>query len=112
MDIIAEMVAHLEAELLVPVSSEAPQRVPDKFVLVRRAGGGGDRFVDNPRINLHCWAPTDYGAAALAYDAATAALAGPDHITNLAAISQDSIYQNDLDGRHRWTVSLVGVCNR
>ena len=112
MDIIEELVPYLYGRLLVPVASEAPERIPDKFVAVRRAGGGGDRFVDNPRINLHCWAPSDYGAAALAYEAATAALDGPDHITNLAAISQDSIYQNDLDGRHRWTVSLVAVCNR
>lgn len=112
MDIIIETVSYLEHALNVQAQSEAPKTIPPRFVMVRRAGGDGDRFVDRPRLVIHCWDESDEKAGTLAADVATAMLAAPDFIENLAAISQDTIYQNDIDGRHRWTVSLVCVCNR
>ena len=112
MDVLAETVSYLSDRLSMRVRTEAPKTIPKRFVIVRRSGGGGSRFIDNPRLTIHCWDESDAKAGSLCRQVADAMLEAPDYIDNMASISQDTIYQNDLDGRHRWTVSLVAICNR
>lgn len=111
-DAIAETVKYLKALIDAPVASEVPAAIPETFCAVRRTGGNGDRFVDNPQIAVHCWAASDAKAGSLAKNVASLMLESPDHIMNLAAITQNSIYQNNLDGRHRWTVTFGLTVNR
>lgn len=107
-----EVIAYLGSRLDCKVSSERPERPPESLVVVRRTGGQGDRFVDRPRLLVHCWGPTDEKASKLAQRVAGLMLESQDHIQNVTRCLQDSIYQNDVDGRHRWSVSFDMVANR
>lgn len=112
MDILAEVIPYLAERLDCPVSSERPETPPEQLVIVRRTGGYGDRFVDRPRLLIHCWDVSDEAAAVLVYKVAELMLVAPDKIVNLARCMQDSIYQNNLDGKHRWSASFDLVTNR
>ena len=112
MDILAELVPYLATRLDCPVMTERPEKPPARIVIVRRTGGRGDRFVDRPRVLIHCWDVSDEAAAALCYQVSTFMLSAADKITNLTMCTQDSIYQNNLDGKNRWSASFDLVTNR
>ena len=112
MDILAELVPYLAARLDCPVMTERPEKPPERIVIVRRTGGQGDRFVDRPRVLIHCWDVSDEAAASLCYQVAEFMICAADKITNLTRCMQDSIYQNNLDGKHRWSASFDIVTNR
>lgn len=111
-DVIAIAINALGKALGIPAYSEKPDSPPREYVTVRRNGGRGDRFTDRPRVTVHCWAKSDARAAQMAYAAADAMLALPDHVDNVAAVEQDSIYSNGIDDQRRWTASFNVVANR
>lgn len=111
-DILELVIPYAAGILECPVASEMPEKAPKAIVVFRRTGGRGDRFVDRPRVLAHCWGGTDEEAASLAYAVAGLMLESPDKLANVTRCLQDSIYQNDLDGRHRWSVSFDMVVNR
>lgn len=67
-DVVALAIAYLAPVVAPdPVSSRVPDPRPARFVQVRRVGGTPLPPVrDRARLNVHCWAPTEPDAMALA----------------------------------------------
>lgn len=97
--------AHLAAALPdATVRTRVPNPRPERFVLVRREGGGRlDAHRDGPGIGVECWAPTEaeaYGLASRASDAMLALQYGP----GVAAVEEEALYSDPdpEDGSPRW----------
>lgn len=114
MDILKATVSHLEASLDgVRVSSEVPEKLTLPLVTVLRTGGGGDMFVDRPRMLVHAWGKTEAQALALARKAEDAMFSLPEAEANVADVTQDSLYSNvHPDGTRRWSGAYVITTNR
>jgi hypothetical protein len=62
-DTVATIIAHLNEELSVPVSSKVPPNRPAEFVTVQRTGGPqATQVSDQPQITIDCWANDDITA--------------------------------------------------
>lgn len=113
MDVSKAIVAHLGGALGVPVSTEMPERMALPRVTVVRTGGGGNRFREEARYSIHCWAASESAAyqLALAMDEAMYDLDGADD--NIALVEQNSLYSNIYpDGTRRWTGVYIITSNR
>ena len=111
MDVLAELVSYLNSRIDVPVSTERPAN-KKRCVVVRRTGGSGTRFLERPRILVHCWADTDMQAATLAMQVSNAMVEAADHVANISQCTENSRYQNNLDDQHRWSAAFDLVTNR
>ena len=109
-DITAIVVSALSA--LKTTATERPKNPPNEMYTVRRLGGSGDRFTEQARIAVHCWAKSDNAAATMALQAAELLIALPDMAMNVSSASQDSLYSNDIDGEHRWSLNMLFTINR
>ena len=109
-DITAIVVSALSA--LKRTATERPKNPPSEMYTVRRLGGSGDRFTEQARIVVHCWAKSDAAAADMAMKAVELLIALPDTEANVSDATQDSLYSNDLDGEHRWSLNMLFTINR
>jgi hypothetical protein len=95
----------------VEVSSEIPTERPLRQVSVSRVGGGGNAFLDLPRMRLVCWGASDEEASSIATTAvhalADAALTHPLlAATSLDVLSRDE-WAGDGTARYSATVNLT-----
>ena len=90
-DSVALVVDILSRSLTVPVSTEIPQKRPQRLVLVEREGGRCDTFYDRPRIGLLCWGASDAEAQGIAIDAAHALAEAATTDRNLSSSSVETM---------------------
>lgn len=114
MDILKATISHLSSRLGgVRVSSEAPEHVTTPLVTVMRTGGGGNMFLDRPRMLVHAWGKSEKQALALALEVEQAMFDLPAAEVNVADVTQDSLYSNVYpDGTRRWSGAYVITTNR
>lgn len=113
MDIIKDVVAHLSADLGVRVASQRPANPGKRMVTVRRVGGGGSVFRDNPLVEVTAWEESDVAAYKLAELAADSMFTLPAFSANVAEVTRNSFRSDTfMDGTPRWTGVYVIVCNR
>ncbi|MDD7203185.1 MAG: hypothetical protein SOV20_08815 [Coriobacteriales bacterium] len=109
-DSVAIVVGILASALDVPVSTEIPEQRPDRFVLVGRDGGGGDEFVDKPRILTLCWGTSDSDVEAIAsdvFDALSSAAETDEHLFSAECETKSGIYKQGSGARCRIVFDLV-----
>lgn len=95
----------------VRVSSEVPAERPGAYVHVTRDGGGGDEFLDTPRMGVTCWGTSDQEAAELCrgcVDALQAAALDHPYLSSatLDTMSRES-WSTDGSARYHASVDLV-----
>lgn len=118
--LLEELVTYLKDTLNVPVSTTMPvdrtgntANVRQDMVTIVWNGGGGTRFVEQPRISFHAWSTEDIKAAQLLDRVIKALDTAPEYITNLGQATQNSRYSNVyVDGTPRWTAVYVFVTNK
>lgn len=106
MSALDEIVEYLGKYLDCPVRLQAPRNPPATLVTVEQTGA----YSENPvqlelSIDCDCWAPTPPEARELAARARQALVFAPERLLNVFHSEITAEYQNDLDGRPRWTVS-------
>lgn len=93
--VLQEVVAHLAATLDVPVSTEAPARRPDAYVLVDPVGGTSTLDALHQDFAVQAWATTYEAAEALVRECCDAMRAMG------ATLYADPVPLGN-DGTHRW----------
>lgn len=95
----------------VDVSTEVPAERPERLVWVKRDGGGGDEFLDRPRVSLTCYGASDVDAEDICLgcvDALQEAAQVHPYLSHceLETMSRDS-WSVDGTARYRAVVDLV-----
>ncbi|MCH9275675.1 hypothetical protein JS533_005225 [Bifidobacterium amazonense] len=92
-----------------PVSLDAPERRPERFITIERVGGAETRFIDTPTLAVQCWAGSRVKAAQLA-DLTKSVLERAWAMPNVARIDVQSTINFPLDEstpRYQITVDLT-----
>lgn len=108
MSILDEIVEYLGDSLHCSVRLQAPKNPPATLVTVEQTGAHSENPVQlELSIDCDCWAPTPPEARELAARARQALTFAPEHLLNVFHSEITAEYQNDLDGRSRWTISAI-----
>lgn len=105
---LGEIVEYLGKYLKCPVRLQAPRNPPATLVTVEQTGGSQDNPVQRElNLDCDCWAKTPQEARELAAKCRQALVFAPGALQNVFHAEITADYQNDLDGRPRWTVGCT-----
>lgn len=114
MNVLKTTIAHLAAELDVPVSSNVPENRPRAFVTVERAGGTVTEVDDTASLTVQVWHADRLELESLAEDACDALLAMPALTDGVMSVEvQKSYYPEQVNGYWpRYVVACTAYCAR
>lgn len=111
-DLMAQIVAYLATAVAAPVSTQAPETPPARYVVITRSGGSSTLFTLAERLTVDAIGTSDADAAALLRSVTDALLIASDHIEDVYRATVESTYRSSHDSTDQWSASVTMMANR